>query len=357
MEKIPNKFDICTLYVQLFKKFLANGRHPKEIVFKKDKTPQITKEEEQIVLDELSHWSMGQKMYLRALNDSLRYNIGDHTLNIALVLSYMLPTFKDLERYEEPSRKPVESLNNAVVTSHSLIFEHLAKEDPFYLRRLIQSSVSMREYQFYSPALNEQVQTGMEAISADWLLNRTKHDAEALSIVSMLDNYARPCNMASDSEPRFKVVGQMMPTLVNLASFHRSEITNFAKFVNLLPSILVWTIGNYDGSIKPEEEDSLVDLLEAVLTFSRTLQANADKASRIRQMLYHGFPVYKELLDLARQHNSSMNWTFEQIVFRVSHNLEVMLRNKGNEEVIMKFIVGSGIAELYAKHKECHIAR
>ena len=107
----------------------------------------------------------------------------------------------------------------------------------------------------------------------------------------------------------------------------------------------------------PADEDPLMDVLEATMTFTRSLQANADKAAHVRQMFHHGFPVYKELLELVRSQSQLMSWSLESIIYRLANNFKALLENRENSGPMVRFLLSTGILASYAKHKDTYIER
>ena len=357
-KKIPSRYDLLTLYTSIHQGLTAIGIVPKDIIADRQRTVKLSEEGHKVFDQLLAEYDFDQQIYLRALNDNQRYDLGDDLMQVALALNEKLPRFKDLEEKERQSYTEIEKLPpKTVLTAEELIFDYMAKESPVYLRRLIASAVLMDDYSMKHTPVNAKDQLEMETISANWLLSKEKSDSEMLNIMSMTDNQGRPMEMKNAELTRFKFIYEVMPSLVALSSFKRSEPTNFARFVVLLPSLIIWTLGNYHNSMVQEEEDPSMDILETTMTFNRALRANADKASRLRQMIHYGFPVYKELLELAKAQSTLMSWNFESIIFRLGYNLPVILRNRNNAHAIVRFMIQTGILANYAKHKNCHLER
>lgn len=358
MTKILSRYDLLTIYTNIHKGLTAIGVVPKDIIANRQRDIRMPAEGHEVFKKAVSGFTFEQQVYLRALNDNQRYDLGDDLMQVAIVLNEILPRFKDLESQERQNYENIEMFEpKSVVSAETLIFDHMVKESPAYLRRLITNSVMMDDYSMKHSVLSPQEQTEMENITANWLLNKQKLDEDLLNIMSMTDSHGRPVEMHQTDVPRYKFIYEIMPSLVALSSFKRSENTNFARFVVLLSSLMVWTLGNFEPGMKAEEEDPLMDILETTMTFNRRLRANADKASRLRQMVHYGFPVYKELLELAKSQSVLMSWNFEGIIYRLSYNLPVVLRNRDNAAFIVRFMTQTGILNNYAKHKGAYLER
>lgn len=354
----PSRFTLLSLYVDIFKKLKSMGVNPKEIVITRQRKIIMNETGLEEVKKMISSFSFEEQVYLRTLNDQQRYSLGDDLMHIGLLLNELLPRFKDLEAKERQSYKEVEKLPpKTVISPEDLVYNHLRFEDPAYIRRLITTTVLSADYYMKHSQLSEETVEQMEFISAEWLLKDTKIDQEILKILSMVDSSGKSAELQGTDEPRYKYVRELMPSLIALSSFKRSEQTQFAKFVFILPSVLTWALGNYSSNMVPADEDPLMDVLEATMTFTRSLQANADKAARIRQMFHHGFPVYKELLDLVRSQSQLMSWSLESIIYRLANNLKALLENRENSEPMVRFLLSTGILTTYAKHKDTYIER
>ena len=357
--KIPSRYDLLSLYTNIHKGLTSLGIVPKEIIADRVRTVRLSEEGHAVFDTYLSEYNFEQQVYLRALNDNQRYDLGDDLMQVAIVLAEKFPKMRDLENKERESLVDLDQLNNKVLSAEELIFDHMAYESTAYLRRLITSAVQMDDYSMRHTPLSMNDQEEMEIITANWLLTRDKTDSEILNILSMVGKNGRPMELKNAGLPRYRFIYEVMSSLVALSSFGRSEQTNFARFVILLPSLITWTLGNFEDKLSPGEEDPLMDILETIMTFNRALRANADKASRLRQFVHHGFPVYKELLELAKSQGNLMSWNFEAIILRVGNNLPVILRNrqKQNKDNVVKFMTQTGILGNYAKHKGAFVER
>lgn len=354
-----SRFILMGLYVEIHRELKKNDISPREILGERSRIAGPNSEKTiEIIKNSVSKYSFDEQVYLRALNDQQRFFLGDDLMQVAIALNEVLPRFKDMDQEERANFKEVEKFPpKTVISASELVYEHLTKEEPSYLRRLILNAVNTGDYYMQHTPLSDKETEEMELISADWLLSKEKTDKEILSILSMVDSKGRPQEMRDTDVPRFRFIHELIPSLLAISSFKRSETTNFARFVVLLPSVLTWVLGDEDFPLKTSEEDPILDILESMMTFTRAFQANADKAARLRQMVHHGFPVYKELLDLSKNQNTLLSWNFESIVYRLSNNIEAILRNRTIEEPIMRFFVQSGILSLYARHKNAYIER
>ena len=359
MKFIPTRYTLIEIYATIYKGLKEKGVNPKDLLLSNHRAVNLTEEVHQVFKDCLKDYDFEQQIYLRSLNDAQRYFIGDAMMYVALILNELFPRFRDLETVEKGGDLQVERFKERkVITADELAFEHLAFESPAYLRRMITSAVSSCEYAFRHTALSDKTQDGMEKISADWLLSRQKFDEEFLTISSLVGTDGKCVSLSTNiQEPRFKFIVEVMPSLVKLSEFKRSDTSHFSKFVTLLPSLINWVIGNGAKTLTPADEDPIMDLLETTMTFTRSLQANAETAARLRQMIHHGFPVYKELLQLSSAQSNLISWNFESIILRLSYNMKMMLSDKENSEIVQKFLSQTGILALYAKHKDAYIER
>lgn len=354
----PTRYTLLGMYTAIHTALTSAGFKPKELIDEK-RTVRLPPVPETIFTKALSPYSLEQKIYLRALNDQQRYFLGDDLMQVALILNELLPRFRDLEAKEKTQYMEVIKLPEATVLSAAdLAYDHLAKETPAYLRRLITSAVDSSSYYMQTCSLSQKDIVEMEEISVAWVLAGTRQDAEALKVLSLLDPSGRPAELRDTDVPRFKYVSDLMPSLQVLSNFKRSDSALFSRFVVLLPSALTWFLGNSDGyTTTPEEEDAVMDLLETSMTFMRAFQANADQAARVRQLLHHGIPVYKDLMDLVRTQSYLMSWNFEGIIYRLSQNLSTLMADRKNEVQITRFLMASGILQVYARHKNAYIRR
>lgn len=355
----PSRYTLLAIYTGIHNKLTNIGVKPKDIIDEKSRTLHLTEDTERIFKNTLSAYTLEEQCYLRVLNDQQRYFLGDDLMQVALVLNELLPRFRDLEIKEK--KNYVEAIKlppNTVITAGDLIFNHLASESPAYVRRLITSAVESGDYYMtVSNPLKKDIEE-MENISANWILEGVKHDAEALKILSLLGTDGKPSELKDTDVGRFKYLIDLQPSLLKLSSFKRSDSAHFSRFIVLLPSILTWCLGNSNLMImEAAEEDPLMDLLESVMTFTRVLQNNADQAAKIRQLIHHGFPVYKDLIELQKAQSSLMSWNFEGIIFRLAQNINVLLRDRKNETQVTKFLMASGILQLYSRHKDAYIKR
>ena len=352
----PTRYTLLCLYVDIHNKLSDQGIKAKDIVDEKTRKVLLSEKDMKIFTDRLECFTIEEQTYLRVLNDHQRYFLGDDLKHIALVLNEILPRFRELENKEKKTNQEVEKLpENTVIAASDLAYDHLAKESEAYIRRLITSALASTDYQMITSPIQEQFLDEMELISANWLLDGTKYDEEALKILSLLGPDGRPLELKDSDVPRFKFVEELMPSLLLLSNFKRSDSTYFSRFVNLLPSTLTWHVVNAPDN--QNEEDSGMDLLEATMTFTRSLQANADQAARVRQLLYHGFPVYKDLIELAKSQSYLMSWNFKGIIYRLAQNLSTMLSSRENENQMTRFLMASGILQAYARHKNAYIKR
>lgn len=355
----PTRHTLMNLYTTLHNGLTAIGIKPKEIINEKTRDTNISPNALALFETALKPFTLEEKIYLRALNDQQRYFLGDDLMQVALAMNVYLPKFRDLETQEKKDYVDiVKFTDNSVITAADLAFNHLGKERPSYLRRLITAAVESSNYYMQTPALPNSAMEEMQLISANWVLEGKKHDEDALKILSLLGPDGRPTELRDTDVIRFKYVSDLMPGLLVISNFKRSDSALFSRFIVLLPSALTWFLGNSDHkNFNAEEEDAVMDLLETTMTFMRAFQANADNASRIRQLLHHGFPVYKDLMDLAHSQSYLMSWNFEGIIYRLSHNLGILLRDRKNEQQMTRFLMASGILQAYARHKNAYIKR
>lgn len=353
----PTRYTLLSVYTEIHDKLTSQGIRPKEIIEEKSRTLRLDRISDAIFRDVLKDFHLEELVYLRALNDQQRYFLGDDLMQVALVLNELLPRFKDLEVKEKQNYSEVEKLpSGTVITAGDLTYDHLVKETPGYLRRLITAAVEANGYYMHTGALQRKDLEEMELISANWVLTGSKIDEEALKILSLLGVDGKPTELKDTDVPRFKYIRELTPALMLLSNFKRSDSALFSRFIILLPSALTWTLGK-SSSATTEENDAIMDLLETTMTFTRALQSNCEQAMRVRQMLHHGFPVYKDLMELSKLQSNLMSWNFEGIIYRLSQNLSVLLRNRGNETQVTRFLMASGILPAYARHKEAYIRR
>lgn len=353
----PTRYTLLSIYTEIHDKLTGQGIRPKEIIEEKSRTLRLDQVSENIFRDTLKDFRMEELVYLRALNDQQRYFLGDDLMQVALVLNELLPRFKDLEVKEKQNYAEVEKLSvGNVISAGDLTYKHLVNETPGYLRRLITSAVEPSGYYMHTGLLHRKDIEEMEMISANWVLTGNKIDEEALKILSLLGVDGKPTELKDTDVARFKYIRELSPALMLLSNFKRSDSALFSRFIILLPSALAWTIGK-SSSLSTEECDAVMDLLETTMTFTRALQSNADQATRVRQMLHHGFPVYKDLMELAKLQSNLMSWNFEGIIYRLSQNLSIILKNRENEPHVTRFLMASGVLPAYARHKEAYVKR
>lgn len=355
-EKIPSRYTLAELYTGIHRQLTDLGFQPRTLVEEKTRELKLPPEAQKVFDTELAKFSPAAQFYLRTLNDQTRYFLGDELMHVALILNELLPRFTQREAMEQETYEKVSTFPpDTLISASELAFDHLAKESPAYIRRLLTSAIQPGLYSMTPPKMKPEEIAEMELISAQWVLENKKYDEDALKVMSMVGPDGKPAELKKSGVARFNYISELMPKLLAVSNFRRADSSHFSRFVNLLPSVLLWFLGNPISELTSADEDPVMDLLEASITFNKTLQTHAEQAGRVRQMLHHGFPVYKDLMTLAHAQTQLMSWNFESILYRFSMNLPTILKVKEAEEPIVRLLMACGVLTTYARHKNAYI--
>lgn len=359
---MPTRFHLTEIYTHIHRGMEGLKTNVRSLIGERRGLLPMTPEQQAVVDKALKPFNLEERVYLRILNDQNRYYLGDELLYVALLLNCYLPTLSDLEaelRAVYGTQKE-RFEGNPVLSSSELLFNHLRNENPYYLRKLLNASLSSSKYYLTSTPIKQEVRHSLESQFANWLLRGEKNGTDLLRILSLLDKDGKPTELRDVEDPEVRYISEVMTGLVPLAQFKRSDDTHFSRFVNGLPSIIFWTIGENrtaENPISQEAEDRLMDLAEATKIFIRSLQDHAEQASRLRQYLHHGIPVYSELIKLATAQHNLMSWNFESILHTFSYLIHELTNDRRNEKELGKFFGASNILFTYSKQKGAHIFR
>lgn len=353
---LQSRNNLFLIYDSIYKKLKDRNINPKELISEKNRKLRMSEEAYEIFSSHIKNLSLEKGVFLRALNDQQRYFLNGSFLCVALVLNELLPRFKDLEASEKQVFKEVTKLpTNTVISDKDLIFKFLKDEKTSYIKRLLMSSLDLKNYYMPTNSLSLKDIEDMELISANWVLKNETFESEVLKVLSLTDIDGVPLELRDTDVPRYKFIREISPSLFSVSSFKRSDTSPFARFVVLLPTLLTRYIGLVGHSNCTT--DCFMDLLEAMMTFTKTLQHNAEEASRVRQMLHHGHPVYKDLIQLSKNQTALMSWSFEGIVFRFSHLLTELFNHAELDCDVITFLNEIDVVSLYARHKGGYLER
>lgn len=358
--RMPNRFHLSGVYSAIHRGMVKLGTPPKTLINEKRQLVELTAAQEAVIKKALSGYTFEEQVFLRILNDQNRYYLGDELLYTALILNEVLPRVRDLESAGREVADIDKFPDGKVITSEELVFDHLRNESPVYLRKLLGAALDAKKYYLPMTKLSEKTVDVLEAQTASWVIGEGKPNQELLQILSMIGQDGRPSELRDLKDPVVRFISEMFTGVLPLSEFKRSDDTYFSRFVNLLPSLIFWVVGqnvDADEPLSPESEDCLMDLGEIVKLFTRSLQDHADQAGRIRQYMHYGFPVYKEAMKLASNQYNLMSWNFESILHILSYLIHDLTRDRRNSAELLRFFGASGILFLYAKHKNAFVKR
>ena len=283
----------------------------------------------------------------------------DQMGRVVMLFRLLTPSASMIEKEKRENFQEIEKLPEHTVIESKDLIDLLKKEDPFYLRRLVMSSLQADPYYFTHDMLPQSLVEEMENIHSTYLTTGERLDTEVLRAITRVDRTGVSIELgkAGSGNDRIDFVAKMLPSLMAMSNFSIQSKDYLPRFVFRLPVMASWVMGDNEVNVNGEQIDEMADIFYAAAHFKDLMQERAVTASRIWSLLHLGHPVYKELLDFSKSQNHFMNNAYEGLVTRFAHAIPTMAEMQDVDHRFGFLLRTSNILATYASHKGGYVAR
>lgn len=353
--KVPSRFELAGLYSNILKLAKEKGWSLQAMYNERTRALQASSEQIADIQNLIREFPEESRYMLRYLNDQTRELVTGDYRRAGQILTILLPRIRDLENSERASYKHLPPLEgNRVFKAYDLVYDHLANENPTYLRRLLAGALFMDTYQLARQDTPAEYVVALEAQQTNWMLSGANADSEIIRAICRTGPDGSPVELPSGKSTgqiHLDFLAEQLPGLIKLSGFRRSDNSWFARFINGMPTLLMPYYGSSDYQLNAQFQDALMDLSDSTMVLHRNLYANAEEAGRIWGMLHMGMPVFKDLHSLGHRQNALLRHDVEGVIMRFSHLLPELLKLKSGRDEMVTFLKQANIAQSYARHR------